>query len=272
MIEIIAMKMKTNHLKECYCLWLPNILDGWILHHFEWFLTAAHSCDYDRCRRAKIVCQQIKSQYFLKMRLYLHWLSPFCFGKPSNRHLMNALTKRHCCTHFGLNRDDYAANEPQIHPLTVQSAPKEILNFQCNRKRLNCITFSTLTPHDWHSRKRRRLYCRSSKSKIKFTISCSGVLMISTLLNSSWMLQTASRSKSAICWLIWILSMFEKNLKCRTNKPASAVKKFICQHIYKNKMEKQLLKIFNTITWITLFEFNWKKIETQSVLYHSVHI
>lgn len=131
----------------------------------------------------------------------------------------------------------------QIHRPKVQSAPEQIkvqtksqiFFFEQKNGKLKTIHLmrkidlaqKLLTQHDRHSRKRRRLNCRSSNPKIKLTTGFSEVSIISALSNNTPMFVIASRSNSTICRLMRMFSMFEKNRRCRTNTPASAVKKLI---------------------------------------------
>lgn len=86
-----------------------------------------------------------------------------------------------------------------------------------------------LTPHDRHWRKRRRQYSRSSKPNIKsIRFWPDGVSMTLAFSIRAFILTAASLNKSTSCRLIRIFSMLEKNLRLRTNKPASAVKNLIC--------------------------------------------
>lgn len=152
---------------------------------------------------------------------------------------MKSPAKRDCSKYSGWHSDVFVVCVLQTHPLKVQSAPKifnqHLPQFFCpatikfRHYKFVMRLHEMLTQHDRHSRKRRRQYCRSSKPKIRFITLCSGVSITSAFSNSIWMVKIASRSKSASCRLMWIFSMFEKNFRFRTNKPASAVKKLFCQ-------------------------------------------
>lgn len=108
-----------------------------------------------------------------------------------------------------------------------------------------------LTPQDRHSRKRLKQYCRSSKPNINsITFWPDGVSMTLAFSISFLILTAASRSKSTSCRFIWMFSMLEKNLRLRTNKPASAKKKFTCwrhtsiqkRNTGKNESERNAMK------------------------------